>query len=729
MHGRPSGKIGLYTRFFYYDNFRLPLSTFLVDVLRHFRINLSQLSVIGAAKVSHFESCVVSMGSCQLLGYSERYPLIPLKIKTIISSGWMTLLALLFFVAYCQALTRDPDPVAADFNAQDYATLVAHPSPFWKFPEAFLCLVGLSRHYTLDEKTYPRNGYFCFHPYHGSYQIAPDRADSELEASVERLFDEGGSGNQSEQRDSARGGPDANIQPVVEAANIVVEDAAPVQSRRQRKRKFVVVDPGGLSHPPKKLREDHRTLMGPPFDISSDSSHHSGTNVADAEVNPLTRSSVPIMTTVTTTTSTVNLTSVTKEKFVEPSSFGAGSSFAGGTDPIMGVFSDLTVYVPQWSMTNGSRLDDGRVCREMVDEFAPLKFFAAEVRMCDGYNVKEKRRLKYVVKSQGELLKAREEEIKSLKARLLLRKAEAAKAIHLRTKASNFETIEKSLRDETNALRERNVILEKELNALHVKVTELETLAMSKERELSDLNSLVTSVKSQNDSLCASDEFDKLYTDFVEMTLHLEKKFYPHLLTTISGRKWLLTHGMKLVVANCLNSSGYLSALGATIGKVIEKGMQDGLSASITHGKEGRVLLKSSKDASVDTVMDILRLEGPLAEKLGLNELQPNVDQLMVPIHHSPDQVVVGATALSLALDVSSVRVWKIRENIANQRSALRDVFVPLAEPFFAIVLTGTEGTSDTAAITADTTMILSTTFASASTIAPIFVYDYECYP
>nr|GEW03931.1 hypothetical protein [Tanacetum cinerariifolium] len=155
--------------------------------------------------------------------------------------------------------------------------------------------------------------------------------------------------------------------------------------------------------------------------------------------------------------------------------------------------------------------------------------------------------------------------------------------------------------------------------------------------------------------------------------------FYPHLLTIISGRRWLLTHGMKLAVANCLNSLKYLSALEATIGKSIEKGMQDGLSARITHGKEGKVLsnvaaynpstevdyisalqqfqnvnlsllarLKSSKDASVETVMDILRLKGPLAEKLGLNELQPNVD-LMVPIHHSPDQVVVGATAVTIA--------------------------------------------------------------------------------
>ncbi|GJX37176.1 hypothetical protein Tco_0250479 [Tanacetum coccineum] len=40
--------------------------------------------------------------------------------------------------------------------------------------------------------------------------------------------------------------------------------------------------------------------------------------------------------------------------------------------------------------------------------------------------------------------------------------------------------------------------------------------------------------------------------------------------------------------------------------------------------------------------MNLLRLEDTLAERLGLTELQPNVNQLMVPIHHSPDQRVIG---------------------------------------------------------------------------------------
>ncbi|GJW60498.1 hypothetical protein Tco_0109833 [Tanacetum coccineum] len=366
----------------------------------------------------------------------------------------------------------------------------------------------------------------------------------------------------------------------------------------------------------------------------------------------------------------------------------------------------------------------------MVDEFAPPKFFAsirgmehdhlftkfnvgathqmslsAEVRMRVEYNVKEKRRLKSIVERQGELLKVGEGEIESLKAQLALKEAEAAEAIRLHLEAS----------------------------------------AVRKKCELTDLNSLITYVKSHNDNLMdwvhkleiysfglqekvtvyenCIEQLEKFQDDWMKvvdgvvwhldvdsshpgMALHVEEKFYPYLLTTISGRRWLLTQDMELTIIKCLNLPEYVSALGAPIGKAIEKGMQDGLSTGITHGKEGRVLtdLKSNKDASIEVVVDILRLEGPLADKLGLDELQPNVDRLMVPIHHSPNKVVIGATALS----------------------ALRDVLVPLSKPFSNAVLTGMGGTYDIMSITADTTTTLSITFASASLIALIFVDDYE---
>ncbi|GKD53840.1 hypothetical protein Tco_1287227 [Tanacetum coccineum] len=113
---------------------------------------------------------------------------------------------------------------------------------------------------------------------------------------------------------------------------------------------------------------------------------------------------------------------------------------------------------------------------------------SAEVRMWAEYNVKERKRLKSDVEKKDGLLKVKEREIEDLKERLSLREAEAAEAIRLRAEASNFEAIEKSLRDETNALRGRNIILEKERNPLDVKVTELEASAVNKGHELTDLS-------------------------------------------------------------------------------------------------------------------------------------------------------------------------------------------------------------------------------------------------
>ncbi|GKC80227.1 hypothetical protein Tco_1131001, partial [Tanacetum coccineum] len=628
-------------------------------------------------------------------------------------------------------VSNDPFPKSSQYNAEHYATLVAYPAPFHKYPEPFLCLVGISRYYTLDENTYPQflrdnneggNDLLAFIRTRRSTKVrigerqrgedkpklldttigrtvplllvVPACAQSELDASVDRLFDEEGSGNKEEHHDSADGSQGTGTLIVSEAAEVVSEDVVPLRSR-QRKRK-TIVDAGEPSHPAKKLRDDHgapggpsvlgksrsarkdehpadsvpglnlRTICAPQrFVISSDSSYHSGANIAKAEVDYVVRSSAPIIATVVTATANVATTTKeapakeapakeapAKEAPAKPYLFVASLSSAGGTDPVLGGFSNVSgsdflvggirtvvdlefdlqkVYVPQWSVTNRSCLDDGRVCREMLDEFAPPKFFAsirgmehdqlftefnvgatrqislsAEVRMCAEYNIKEKRRLKAIVEEKDILLKTKGEEIDSLNAQLLLKEAEVAEAIHLRVKASRFGIVEKSLRDE---------------------VADIATTVKVREQEAADSDALVTTVKLQNDSLAdqvreleassaglqekvtayekfvdqlekfqydkikeVNDKLEKLDADVVAMVLHLEEKFYPHLLNTIIGRRWLLTHGMELAVTKCLNSKEYLSALGAAIGKAVEKGMQEGLSAGITHGIEGRTL-------------------------------------------------------------------------------------------------------------------------------------------
>nr|GFB40828.1 hypothetical protein [Tanacetum cinerariifolium] len=101
------------------------------------------------------------------------------------------------------------------------------------------------------------------------------------------------------------------------------------------------------------------------------------------------------------------------------------------------------------------------------------------------YNIREKRRLRYVVDEQAELLKVRYGEIENLKAQLLLKEAEATKAIRLRAEVFKFEATEKSLQEK---------------NELSVKVTDLSAPVKVREHEVADLDAQVIAVKLQNDN-------------------------------------------------------------------------------------------------------------------------------------------------------------------------------------------------------------------------------------
>ncbi|GKE68422.1 hypothetical protein Tco_1526494, partial [Tanacetum coccineum] len=79
-----AGKMGIYTRFLEFANFRIPLSRFLLHVLEYYQINFSQLSVLGAAKVSHFEIM------CRVLGYRPSLGTFRKFYAGSISNGWLS---------------------------------------------------------------------------------------------------------------------------------------------------------------------------------------------------------------------------------------------------------------------------------------------------------------------------------------------------------------------------------------------------------------------------------------------------------------------------------------------------------------------------------------------------------------------------------------------------------------------------------------------------------------
>ncbi|GJY26621.1 hypothetical protein Tco_0401347 [Tanacetum coccineum] len=287
------------------------------------------------------------------------------------------------------------------------------------------------------------------------------------------------------------------------------------------------------------------------FVVLSDSSHHSGAKSADPEVDSLVRSAAPVMTeaiTVATVATTVAIPAdVSKDKSApHPSVFGSSSS-SEKTDRTLSLFTGRSgsgfdagsiraeeavgagseeIYVPEWTVTKGFELNDGRLCANMIDHFTPPAFFktvrgmeheqlftefnvsaarnlslSSEVRMRAEYNILEKRKWRSLAEEKNILLEAKDKEIEDLKSQLLKAKEESAEVTQLRAQVSGLEATENSLRGEVASAKDHNVLLEQECNSLKLKVTGLESTIAEKDHELSDLGASSSSLKSQNQSL------------------------------------------------------------------------------------------------------------------------------------------------------------------------------------------------------------------------------------
>ncbi|GJW59268.1 hypothetical protein Tco_0105999 [Tanacetum coccineum] len=571
------------------------------------------------------------------------------------------------------------------------------------------------------------------------------------------------------------------------------------------------------------------------FVVLSNSSHHSGAKSTDPEVDSLVRSVAPVMTTTTIVTDFVSSVATTaptaidagKDKDVPVPSIFAGSSSSDRTDRTLSLFTGRScsefaagsiragenadvnlqeVYVPEWSVTRGFELNDGRSCANMIDYFTPPAFFktvrgmeheqlfaefnvsaarnlslSSEVRMRAEYNILEKRRWKSLAEEKDNLLQVKDKEIEELgppppppppphRSQLLQAKDESMEVARLRTRVSSLEAIEGSLRGEVASAKEHNGLLEQECGSLKLKVTSLESIIAEKDRELSDLGASSSSLRSQNQSLVNQvneletsstdlrgklemyegsmkqlEEFQdnlmkplearlaEIDADFTRCCMHFQENFHPHLLNAIAGRRWLLTHGMKLLMAKCLNSTEYMEALGNAFGRAIEKGMQEGLAAGIEHGQAGRCLnfpllreLFAKKDASTWDIMDLLRLDDAVAEVLGMTDLQPDVGQLMVSVHHKQDKVVIRSQSLSVALETCHRRVRKMERNLAERLPLLRDVFVSIDHPVSTGALAILPETSTEPLVTTLVTTTLSTMVIRPNPDPFLLVEDYE---
>ncbi|GJZ94505.1 hypothetical protein Tco_0666708, partial [Tanacetum coccineum] len=373
------------------------------------------------------------------------------------------------------------------------------------------------------------------------------RSSRELSASVEREFARDASvGDGGDQGFDSVGGQD-DVEPTVPVGTEIPRPKRSKKKRVTRKSERM----SAASHPPKRLRADYGTTGGSAtggpsarFVVLFDSSHHSGAKYADPEVDSLARSAALVM---TKATIVATPTDFRKDKSApHPSVFGSSSS-SEKTDRTLSLFTGRSgsgfdagsiraeeamgtgleeTYVPEWMVTRGFELNDGRLCANMIDHFTPHAFFktvhgmeheqlftefnvsaarnlslSSEVRMRAEYNISEKRKWRSLAKEKDILLEAKNKEIKDLKSRLLKAKEESAKVAKLRAQVFGLEATESSLRGEVASTKEHNVLLEQECDSLKLKVTDLKSTIAEKDHELSDLGASSSSLKSQNQSL------------------------------------------------------------------------------------------------------------------------------------------------------------------------------------------------------------------------------------
>ncbi|GKD02108.1 hypothetical protein Tco_1177082 [Tanacetum coccineum] len=224
----------------------------------------------------------------------------------------------------------------------------------------------------------------------------------------------------------------------------------------------------------------------------------------------------------------------------------------------------------------------------------------------------------------------------------------------------------------------------------------------------------ITSLASERDRIASEEEqaqelfnrVAKLEAYVMDVSDRLEGEFYPAYLTTLAGKRWLLTHGIQLAFLKCLKSLEYQGTLGHALGRAVDFVMQEGLEAGYEHGTAGRNLfvvgaynpeaakasyinavkaledvdfplvnlLKTKKDAGMDEVLDCFLLDGPLAGLPEAAYLQSCIEQLSIPIYHNGDKIVVGETSLPFALMNVHVRAAGAKKHAAALRQLMMEI-------------------------------------------------------
>nr|GEV44665.1 hypothetical protein [Tanacetum cinerariifolium] len=528
----PEGKVSVYTRFFEFANFRFPLSQFLFDVPDYYQIHLSQLSVIGAAIVSHFEI------NCCVLNIIPTLSLFRVFYTQSFNSRWMS-------------FSKRPGKNTPKCYTKPQDSLKNWNNRFfWVDERVFPTVVDWRTNASKDGM--PTEGTLIRCPiYNREVPVG--------------LFPRGWgfSPGDCRPRDAAvEGHPVTGIPEAGQAEETAATDppTAP-ESRSSHGGKSLAAIQLGLA-----------STVFVPEDVPAGVSDPDPLSVAD----PPSRHPADVA-------QSSQGTAAAKDPESESTS-----------SPVE-VGSPESIYRPEWGVVNGSLLDTPEACQDLVDHVAPPGYFSKLRHLHNDeffrrYNINLARQV-----AMGSQLRLRFEQEAKLLRKSVAQVARRDKRIQARElEIKNLEALLEAEVNTKKAAEDRSAGLSQELENMRAQFSDLQ---MSNGRLSQQVATLQQQVSGEEKLKAAFEEFKRQQDERVEqrcaemdarldaLSIDFDEELYPHILTAIAGRRWVIGRGLRLAVMKCGESLELRQAFVDAVSAGIAKGLSEGLRHGLEHGQ------------------------------------------------------------------------------------------------------------------------------------------------
>nr|GEX31732.1 hypothetical protein [Tanacetum cinerariifolium] len=163
----------------------------------------------------------------------------------------------------------------------------------------------------------------------------------------------------------------------------------------------------------------------------------------------------------------------------------------------------------------------------------------------------------------------------------------------------------------------------------------------------SGVASLKEQISGEEKLKAAFEEFKRYEDDRVErrcaeldgllnsLSIDFDEDLYPHMLTAIAGRRWVIGHGLHLVAMKCGESLDMRQAFADVVSTGITKGMSEGLRHGVEHGQAQRnVEFIEAYDPEAEAKF-VAALQSDTGEDAPqcIRDLRPSSSQLTIPVY------------------------------------------------------------------------------------------------